>query len=159
MMNRRKFFKIVTGFIGGVYAAFVPDTDGADITAAREALARGEFRPLEELNEPVWTHCNSGIDNKCVYVSVFEMWDDEPFSIGMEEVDKLTAEIEARGRKYKHSLSHVILPRERYKRIVAEARGAELGRTFTEGWKKNIYIWSIPVYPYDGLDTVFGFDL
>jgi hypothetical protein len=83
----------------------------------------------------------------------------EPFLSGMEEVDKLTAEIELRGKKYKHSLSHVILPRERYKKVVDEARETELGRNFTEGWERNIYLWTIPVYPYDGPDTVFGFDL
>lgn len=82
---------------------------------------------------------------------------EEPFTTGMVEVDKLTAEIELHGKKYKHSLSHVILPRERYKKIVDEAREVELGRIFTEGWEENIYIWTIPVYPYDGTDTVFGF--
>lgn len=83
--------------------------------------------------------------------------EEEPFLTGMVEVDKLTAEIELHSKKKKHSLSHIILPRERYKKVANEARGTELGRVFTEGWERNIYIWTIPVYPYDGPDTVFGF--
>jgi len=74
-MNRRNFIKIVTGFVGGVYAAFLPKAKGlavADVVKAKEICESDKalLRHIEKaVNPPIMTatKCREGWHRKQKY--------------------------------------------------------------------------------------------
>lgn len=66
MINRRNFIKVVTGFVGGVFAAFMPKAKGltlADVEKAKE---------LCESDKALLKHTEKAVDPPKVIVGIVE---------------------------------------------------------------------------------------